>query len=260
MPRLPILAIMILVVLPTPSLAAIEYRYEAHWGGLRAGDVAIRRDENGDGYQAVLGMVAQGLARRLGSGSFTAEATGSQNGGGLQAERYVTQYASDNAQRQLLMMFDPNTGIGDAIERTFGEAKDEELGENVPDEMRIGAIDPLSNIILLGQRASQAMNGLGPADFILKSFDGKRRYDLAATVQGTERVRIRDRSYDAIAVRLVMTPLAGFNRSQSALWSDAEFSIHLDPATMMPLRIRTESFTTAAVINVVARCLEARCY
>lgn len=268
MPRIPVFALILATAaaaIPGPAPAAIseptiEYRYEAHWGGLRAGDLAIRRGEDGQGYQAVMEMVAQGLARRLGAATFAAEASGSQNGGDLQAERYVTNYATDTSRKQMLMEFDPFTGIGDAIERTFGRSGHEEIGDNVPDEMRVGAIDPLSNVLLLGQRAAQAVAGMGPADFVLKSFDGKRRYDLAATVRGIERVSIRNQSYEAVAVRLVMIPLAGFNRSQMSLWRDAEFSVHLDPATLMPLRIRTENFTAAAVVNVVARCLGTQCY
>ncbi|MGE5547523.1 MAG: DUF3108 domain-containing protein [Solirubrobacterales bacterium] len=267
MPRALLPAALAVVMLAAPALAtgrsdAVEYRYEVSWGGIRAAEAALTRGLGTERYRAELQLVTAGLTDRLAPARFSAEAEGRQQGAtAVKADRYRTQFHGEDEDKELSMAFDPFTGIGDAIERTLRgkDTADDPPGDKVPPEMRAGAVDPLSNLVLLGEQVDAAMSGTGPNRFVLKSFDGKRRYDLAAEVKGVESVVIRERRFDAVVVRLSVTPLAGFNARQMDLWKDAVFTAELDPATLLPLRIRSENFGAAAVINVVARCLQPAC-
>jgi hypothetical protein len=114
-------------------------------------------------------------------------------------------------------------------------------------------MDPLTNMMILGRKARAAVAG-GPARFHTTSFDGRRAYDFEVTVLGRRPLAIGERSFDTIAVKMVLAPVAGFKARFRRLWEGAEYTVHLDPDTLLPLRIVTDSFAAMTIINVVEAC------
>lgn len=226
------------------------------WGGFHAGEMAVTRDETGDSVRTAMTLRTVGMFARLLPLRFAAEGTGLRRDDGLISTDYRTRIRSRWREQLLQVSYGPPEPrvVLDEILAEFAPLPDNEPVPEVPPEARRNTGDPLTNVARLGPLVRRALDGGGPKTFRTGSYDGRRAYDFEVTVKGPKTIDIHDRGYDAVELSMVLRPVAGFKPRFAKLWGGAEYLVHLDPATMLPLRIYTESFAAATVINVVAPC------
>ena len=237
----------------------VGLRYEIMWGGFHAGDMAITRDQRGATVQSDLALHTVGMVGLVLPLHFAAEGDGRIEGNAdPSSESYQTHYRNKYKEQIVRLAF-PADGIPvtveDQVVERFAPApdSDSEPQPPVPPEIRRGAMDPLTNVEILGRKARAALTG-GPTRFRAASFDGHRAYDFDVTVLGRRPITIRDQEYDSIALKMVLAPVAGFKERFRRLWDGAEYTVNLDMDTLLPLRIVTDSFAATTIINVVGPC------
>ncbi|MDO8606568.1 MAG: DUF3108 domain-containing protein [Phaeospirillum sp.] len=254
-----LLGIVTITLAAAPAMAEpVGFRYEIMWGGFHAGDLAITRDDRESSSRTGMSIRTVGLFDKLLRLRFSAEGSSRlTHGADPASESYQTRYRNRYQEHLLRIVFgldgEPMTMIDEVVERFAPPPDDDEPNPPVTPESRRGAMDPLTNVTILGRKARAALEG-GPTHFRTASFDGRRAYDFEVTVLGRGPISIRDREFDAIALRMVLAPVAGFKAKFRRLWEDAEYTVHLDPDSLLPLRVMTDSFTAATVINALEPC------
>ena len=245
----------------TMASAAAEpvgFRYEIMWGGFHAGDLAITRDERGSTILTGMSIRTVGMFDSMLRLRFAAEG-GSRLAGDANpaSEFYQTRYRNKYKEQLLRLAFRPDgepvTVVDEVVETFAPPPEDDEPMPPVPPETLRGAMDPLTNVAILGRKAKAALAG-GPTRFRTASFDGRRAYDFDVTVLGRRSITIRDRVYDTIALKMVLAPVAGFKERFRRLWDGAEYAVNLDTDSLLPLRIVTDSFAASTVINAIEPC------
>lgn len=250
-------------VWPGAALAADQtgWRYEIMWGGFHAGDMAVTREQQDGTVRTGMTIRTVGLFDRILRLRFAAEGGGVEKGAGeLGSERYQTRFRGRYQEQMLRVAYAGGeaTTILDEVLAVFAPPPpDDEPAPAVPPEARRGVGDPLTNVSVVGRKARQAVRDGGPASFRTASYDGRRAYDFDVTVKGERRINIRGRDFDAIEVAMVLRPVAGFKPRFEKMWAGAEYTVHLDPATLLPVRIYTDSFAAATVINAIEPCRAA---
>lgn len=236
----------------------VGFRYEIMWGGFHAGDLAITRDESGPKTVTGMSIRTVGLFDRLLRLRFSAEGgSRGEAGAGLISEHYRTHFRNRSREQVLRVAYRPGDEaviLQDEVLATFAPPPDDDDPmPEVPPELRRNAMDPLTNVSILGQKAREALAG-GPDRFRTTTFDGRRNYDFDVAVEGKSRVNIHGREYQTIRLRMILRPVAGFKQRFRKLWEGADYTVHLDPETLLPVRIETDSFTASTIINVVEPC------
>lgn len=256
-----VIAILIVSALGAAAPAMAEpsgWRYEIMWGGFHAGDMAVTRDQQGEAVRTGMTIRTVGLFDRLLRLRFAAEGGGMEKGAGeLDSEHYQTRFRGRYQEQMLRVHYSGGEAVTvlDEVLAVFAPPpEDDEPAPAVPPEARKGVGDPLTNVAVVGRKARQAMAGTGPASFRVVGYDGRRAYDFDVTVKGPRRIDIRGRQFDTIELSMVLRPVAGFKPRFQKMWAGAEYIVHLDPDGLLPLRIYTDSFAAATVINAVEPC------
>lgn len=248
-----------MMVVAAPAMAEpVGYRYEIMWGGFHAGDMAISRDQEANTTRTGMTIRTVGMFDRLLRLRFSAEGTAHEAAGGaLASDSYQTRYRNRYKEQLLRLAFgggDATTVLDEVVAVFAPPPSDEEPSPPVPPEARLGTGDPLTNMALVGRKARDLLATGGSARFRTGSFDGRRAYDFDVTVLGKKRITIGEREFDTIELNMVLRPVAGFKPKFEKLWAGAEYLVHVDPVTLLPLRIYTDSFAAATVINVTEPC------
>ncbi len=68
---------------------------------------------------------------------------------------------------------------------------------------------------------------------------------------------MHERDHDTLLLAMTLRPFAGFKSKFIKLWDGAEYEVDVDPATRLPLRIRTDSFAATTVFNALEPCRTA---
>ncbi len=130
----------------------------------------------------------------------------------------------------------------------------------VPAALRKDVIDPLTAFFQLRDYVAGAAAS-GP--FTAAIFDGRRRYDIEATVAGYDRVRVAGRERRAVRVGLTLTMLAGSELDDVELHDDASCGFELvlsDDERLLPLQMRLTDSRLGARIELLEDCSgEAGC-
>ncbi|OAN53705.1 hypothetical protein A6A04_13965 [Paramagnetospirillum marisnigri] len=255
-----ILAAALLALAAPADAEPVGFRYEIMWGGFHAGDLAITRDDGTGLVRTGMTIRTVGLFDRFLRLRFTAEggSTSAAGASALVSEHYQTRFRNRYRETLLRVAYAPEARVvtDEVLEEFAPPPEDDSPNPPVPDQLRRGVMDPLTNMALAGQRAREALSG-GPASFRTTSYDGRRAYDFETKVIGPRRINMHGRDYDTIHLTMTLKPLAGFKPKFVKLWDGAEYEVDIDPATLLPLRIRTDSFTAATVINALEPCTVA---
>ncbi|RAU21529.1 hypothetical protein CU669_12590 [Paramagnetospirillum kuznetsovii] len=248
---------LVIALLSPPALAEpVGYRYEIMWGGFHAGDLAISREDSATAIHTGMTIRTVGLFDRFLRLRFTAEGESRPAGtDGLSSVGYQTRYRNRYREHLLRVAYDGEARpIYDEVVETFAPPpEDDEPNPPVPAEFRRSVMDPLTSMALAGRAARDALTS-GRAYFKTTSYDGRKAYDFETTVIGPRRINIRDREYDTIGLTMVLKPLAGFKPKFLHLWQGAEYEVDIDRDTLLPIRIRSDSFAATTVINVIEPC------
>jgi hypothetical protein len=234
------------------------WRYEINWGGFHAGDMAVTSEKRDATVRTGMTIRTVGLFDKLLRLRFAAEGTGREAATGeLGSEHYQTRFRNRYREQILRLAFKGDEAfiVLDEVLAVFAPPpEDDDPAPVVPPEARSGVRDPLTNLAVLGRKARQAVAGSGPAAFRVAGYDGRRAYDFEVEVKGARRISIRDQEFETIELVMVMRPMAGFKPRFLKMWAGAEYTVHLDPDSLLPLRIYTDSFAAATVINAVEPC------
>ena len=235
--------------------APFDLRYGMYWGGLHVADVALRYQPNGTVYRSDFRIQTVGMAEMLlryrgeasSEGQLTSE--GRLNGADrLLPEAYRFNGRSRKATTMAEVLFDPHTGAAVHVEsRKRGKSR----GTDVPQELWVDVLDPLTAFLHLRQELSALRSG-ELQQVVLPVFDGRRRYDLVAEPGARESLSAAGRDWDALHIDLTVRPVAGFDEED---WEEAGHgtggmrleALVSDDARMIPLRIKTRN----AAVNVV---------
>lgn len=215
-------ATLVLLVLGlAPAAGAAEIRYEVYWGGFRAAEARLAQQ----GGLLELTVRATGMVDSL-----TAFA--------LEAEREQAQFRTYSRGRkwESLLAVDftgPPQILIDHMRRTEPE---KEPRPPVPEAMTVGTVDPLTALATAGRQVVQGRPGDA---FVLAVYDGRNRYDVKVGV------------VEAGKARVEFVPLAGFRKKSRETWEGATFLVTLDPATALPAKIVSETFTVGTVVRAV---------
>jgi Protein of unknown function (DUF3108) len=199
----------LLAVCLAANAAAAErltLRYSATWGGGRAADIQLLLDENGPTFRNQLDIETVGLARLL--SGFRARAI---SAGAAEAEI---------APRAFDAVYDSKRKRDKRIDLQFVERADGLLAEEgpnntstdpvIPEQFRRDVIDPLTSITAIRRLVRE--RSIDPAKgFTLAVYDGKHRFDVDGTVVSTETLRWGAERVQAINLRLLLRPVAGFD-------------------------------------------------
>jgi hypothetical protein len=205
-------AVVIFGVAGNASAEPLSLRYSATWGGGAAADIRLVLDESNGTFHNRLDIETVGLARLLSGFRVRAISTGQTDIEDVAPQVFDAVYDSRKKRdKRINLRF---------VQRADG-ATAEEGPENTSDdpviaaEFRRDVIDPLTCITavrrLIRERGIDRHRG-----FTLAVYDGKRRFDVEGSVASIEKVRWGESSIEAMSLRLLLRPVAGFDGETEA--------------------------------------------
>lgn len=219
MPRLSAFLLVGVLALPQGAAAA-ELRYDIHWGGFHAAQAELSHT----GSAASLSVRSIGVTRSLTGFALEAERTD---------EVFRTEAGTRKWASRLAVDFSgPPQVLVDELNRLDGKPEREKRPP-VPAPLIQGSLDPLTALTLGGRAVAQGKDALLPV------FDGRNRYDVRLEPVGPGKARA------------TVIPRAGFRPKSLETWDNATFVVTVDPATALPVRIVSESFTIGTVISAI---------
>jgi hypothetical protein len=220
--------------------------------------MAITREQGDEAVHTGMTIRTVGLFDKILRLRFAAMGGGREAGSGeLGSEHYQTRFRNRYQEQMLRVVYGGDEAITvlDEVLAVFSPPpEDDEPAPAVPPEAKRGVRDPLTNVAVVGRKARQAVAGTGPSSFRVAGYDGRRAYDFDVTVKGPRRIDIRGRAFDTIELTMVLRPVAGFKPRFQKMWAGAEYIVHLETETLLPLRVYTDSFAAATVINAIEPC------
>jgi hypothetical protein len=186
---------------------AVEATYEVYSGGLQALTLQMRF-EGGEGpsYAARFHARSDGFLANLFTFRLDSEAEGQRTTEGLAPDRFRTEARwSDNDPRSVALTYNPDGSIDTQVV----PPPEEDERAVVPDEARVGTLDPISAVVHLLESTDEAGLCTGEA----RVFDGRRRLDIAVRSRGQTEIAPSDYTIyagPAQVCRLFLKPVTGF--------------------------------------------------
>lgn len=215
-------AVLVLLILgSSPAALAADMRYEVYWGGFRAAEARL----------ALHGRLLELSVRTTGMVDSVAAFA-------LEAKREQTQFRTFSKGRtwESLLAVDFTGPPRVMIDKLRRSEPEKEPRPPVPDAMRAGTVDPLTALLEAGHRILRSRPG---QTFTLAVFDGRNRYDAKVVIAEPGRAQVE------------LVPLAGFRRKSWEMWDGATFSVVIDPASALPAKVVSETFTVGTVVTAV---------
>jgi hypothetical protein len=242
---------------PVPADEALELRYRFSWAGVPIAMFVLRHMTNATIYQTELAIETTGLADQLFSYRGLAVATGAYKApDGLTASRFRSAYTSRKKSRRILIRFDPDTG--DVLELEIAKRGEPDRSK-VPEALQKGVMDPLTALMSLRHQLAAAPDAAA-GRYTAAVFDGRRRFDLEATVVGRGSAEIGGRDRPVIKVEVDLRWIAGSNADDLEPAEAGDNSLRLelllsDDEQRLPLRLRTLDSLLTAQAEIVPECL-----
>jgi hypothetical protein len=238
----------------------LDLRYRFSWASVPIATFELRHVVQAPIYQIELAIETTGLADTLFGYRSLSRATGSyRDPDRFRTSRFRSTYTSHRKSRRILIRFDRDTGDVVDLEITRRGEPDR---SKVPQALQKGVIDPLTALVQLRQQLAAApvshMDGYKAA-----VFDGRRRFDLEATVLGRDQIDVAGRVRPVVKVEIGLKWIAGSNRDEMepATAEDNRIRLELllsDDERRIPLRLRTLDSLFTAEAEVVPECLGPR--
>ena len=182
----------------------ITLNYSGSVWVLPVAEIAVNAIYPDGTYSASAQFESAGLLRWFDDTNIEAGVTGYRIGSSLQPYRYSHVNHASNKGRVVGIDF-PDAVATPDVQPPFGS-----MGEPpADDEERAGALDPIS--AMLGLTLGMPVDTPGVCSGRLPVFDGKARYDLRFEQAGTERVRTRAWSGDALVCEAYLEPISGYD-------------------------------------------------
>jgi hypothetical protein len=233
------------------SAEPLSLRYSATWGGGTAADIRLFLDERDGTFHNRLDIETVGLARLL--SGFRARATS------------IGQTDVEDVAPQVFdAVYDSHKKRDKRINVHFVQRDDRSVAEEGPEntstdpliaaEFRRDVIDPLSCITAVRRLVRE--HGIDRnRGFTLAVYDGKRRFDVEGSVVGIEKIRWGKSTVEAMSLRLLLRPVAGFDgQSEDGYNPDANTrEVHVSVTNdirAIPLRLSVPIAYVPAVVSL----------
>ena len=235
----------------TETVEPAELRYTMHFGGFHVADLHFEQERSAERYAAGIRIRTAGLADMVLRYKGTAAVDGVLlDDGLLRPERYGFRYKSRKSRRVVEVDYDP---ADSRATRVRSEKRGKPDRVEVPEELWQEVLDPLSAVLMLREEVRERAGE--PGSFRTGVFDGRRRYELAATI-ARPTVSGRD-GMATVEVAATIRPIAGFDpddmterEQREGYRIQAQFT---EGPQALPLEIRTLN-TRAIVVIRLAGC------
>jgi hypothetical protein len=204
-------ALWVAAIFCCPSAAAsaepLSLRYSATWGGGAAADIRLYLDESGGRFHNRLDLETVGLARMLSGFRVRATSSGQSDIEDVAPLAFDAVYDSHKKREKRINLHFVQLGDGSVAEEgPENTSKDPVIAA----EFRRDVLDPLSCITAVRRLVREG--GVAPGKtFTLAVYDGKRRFDVEGSVDAVERLRWGKSTVEALSLRLLLRPVAGFD-------------------------------------------------
>jgi hypothetical protein len=231
----------------TPPPATGDLRYDGYFGGLRIADVTLSLNGDGGGYDVHMAIDARGVMGWLYTWHGELAARGRRGEGDRIAPQSFSRAWRDSEDGgRTVVDYDAETGLALGIE-------DGEPQKQVPDALRRNVLDPLATLAELRRMVLE--NRHGPATFPV--YDGKRRLDLRAELQGARTVEVRGAAVDVAPIAATIEPVAGFSDRQRDGWRQTTLHVLFstdDKAVPIQIRVHSPVGTAVMTLSCVRTC------
>ena len=197
-----------LIVLPVQA-NAMKLEYDIYAGGLFlvSGELKFALDRNR--YSAEVEAKGGRLVDLLSRWSYEASAEGRvESGVRVSPEEFRSRRNQRRGQRTLNMAYDKMGNVSVTAEPPQSELS----ASAVPPEFRPNTLDPVSAMVgVIATGGASGCAGTFPV------FDGRRRYDVTVTSNGTDMLQKSSRNMHAGAAekcKILLHPVAGFERDR----------------------------------------------
>lgn len=242
-----------------PSTSGIDARYRASVAGVPIAELALAVAEGDRTARARLAMESVGLAAAWSGARSELAALIRRDGAGPPLPvRFDSRLSKRDRERTVSIRYDPRGAIAGLEITSQGRPRKSE----VPPELRLGTVDPLTAFERLRAWLPEAAQGRAPALVTVPIFDGRKRLDLEARYVGRVPAGEEGEAHE-LAVRLV--GIFGFDEDDSFIQlPDGEEPAPLRVLVradggLLPLRIDVPTRRTGPVIELVRDCQKTRC-
>lgn len=268
------------ILAPTAGAQQSErLAYSMMIGGLHVGDAVVDLDQDTDRYSTGLKVTARGVAKAL--REFRADLAGA---GGFKTDGSIPHpvpatfrrdWSGGEIESTMTMTYDPVTRATTKqerfVSRETGEEvaredlpwnkndskreQEEEKKRQVPEDLRIGTLDPMAAFIAARHQVMAQGAGQTPMKFRVPVYDGQRRYDLVGTTTAPRSTTINDKTYSVIAVNTTLVPVAGFSeKGEERMRASRGRLLFTADERFIPVQVTIENEFLSGVMNLIGDC------
>jgi len=195
---------------------SLRLKYEAHWGDIPLGDVAVTLRDAADGYAIQGSAVARGPMTLLFDWSGSAETEGRRRQGKRLPISFASTGRGDDGERLTKVDWQ---GAGLPLTTAMPPPDPEEVTPVLPASIA-GTVDPFTVLL----KTLDGLAATGRCEGTARIYDGRRRYDIVIEHLGNGQLEAdRPGAYagPAVRCRLYAKKIGGFYR-ESTEWSSDE--------------------------------------
>lgn len=242
----------LLVAVPSPAsagarLPALELHYDVYYSLFRLITIASRTRVEPDVYSLESTMETVGLIGTLFPWRYRSEVHGRIEGKRLRPDVFHSRSEFRDDVQQVSLLYNaagPTVQVVNPFDMSVLGDGEERSREEVPPELQLGTIDPLTEIAALTHDLARGEGCSGKR----RVFDGLRRYDIVYEDLGVG--ELEDSSYDdysgrARVCRSRLEPIAGFwkpkeEKGESLTGITAWLLPPIDGYAPVPVRLQVE--------------------
>lgn len=239
----------------------LDLRYAIEVAGVRIAELALTVTEAEGGTRSRLVMQSVGLAAAWSAARSQLVSVMRRDGEGRTSPvRFEAQYSKRDREREISICYDAGGAITALELMSQGRRRESE----VPAELRVGTVDPLTALERLRSWLAAAALGQAEPSITVPIFDGRKRLDLEARYVG--QATAEDRPGQAafeLAVRLIGR--YGFDEDDALIeLPQGERAAPLrvlvsQNSALAPLRVDVPDRRIGPVISLVRDCRQDRC-
>ncbi|MCS6780657.1 MAG: DUF3108 domain-containing protein [Geminicoccaceae bacterium] len=239
---------------------AIDARYAIEVAGIRVAELALTVTPAEGGIASRLVMQSVGLAAAWsGARSELATVMRRPAEGAPSPIRFEAVHSKRDREREIRIRYDGDGSVAELALKSQGRPRAPE----VPEELQIGTVDPLTAFERLRDWLPRAASGEAERALTLPIFDGRKRYDLEANYVGPSAALDGRSGLHELSVRLVGR--WGFDPDDRFIElpdgdRPAPLRVLVDAANgAIPLRIDVPDRRAGPVVTLLRDCRAERC-
>lgn len=206
-----------------------DLKYEAHWSGIKAGEMHVIIGEKDDSFNDTVTVDTVGVVKNLTKYWNANNVKGAIKNGKYSPEVYDSKWQQKKNTTQAITV---TYAAGGRLTETAKPPESRSKHPEVSDKDKTGAVDPVTAGVTARQRVREIIQSKGklPQKFTIKMFDGRRVSSLGFDVIGYQNMNIGAKSMKLLKVTMTRTAISGFNKKEldSLKNSDPVIDIYAD--------------------------------